>query len=340
MAILRCLQDGQNDTIRLISIWMGSDMSDVSTRLLQSERGMIDLRKMEQFVAVAEESHFHRAAQRLCMSQPPLTVAIKRLEEDLGVVLIERGGNRILGLTAAGHAFLREARETIRQAAHSIRIARETAAGFTGLLRLGYVGSALYGRLPDTIREFRNSRPDVRLELHEATTATQIDRLRGATLDAAIIIPPLVSAEGIELLSFDFDRLCMALPLDHPLSKKENLNLSELADTNFVLWPMIEGRGFHLKVIRLCADAGFVRQIIQEAHGMHAVLSLVAVGAGVSIVPQSMSSFRSDRIAYRPLATPHASFELSIAVHEQTPAIRAFVNIATELATNMRVDIK
>ncbi|WP_095448688.1 LysR family transcriptional regulator [Ochrobactrum quorumnocens] len=292
---------------------------------------MIDLRKMEQFVAVAEEGHFHRAAHRLGMSQPPLTVAIKRLEEDLGVVLIQRGGNRTMGLTPAGYAFLREARETLRQAHYSICIAQETAAGFNGLLRLGYVGSALYGRLPDTVREFRDTRPDVRLELHEATTATQIARLLNGTLDAAVIIPPIADGEGIELHGFDNDRLCMALPLDHPLSEKEKLTLAELADINFVLWPIIEGRGFHLRVIRLCADAGFVPQIIQEAHGMHAVLSLVSVGAGVSIVPESMSSFRPDRIAYRSITEPQADFELSLAVCEPTPATTAFVNLATTL---------
>lgn len=293
---------------------------------------MIDLRKMEQFVAVAEENHFHRAAHRLGMSQPPLTVAIKRVEEELGVILIERGGNRIIGLTPAGQAFLREARETIRQAQHTIRIAQETAAGFTGLLRLGYIGSALYGRLPDTVRAFRNARPDVRLELHEATTASQIASLRQGTLDAAIVIPPLADAEGITLLDFDCDRLCMALPLDHPLSEKDNLNLADLADINFVLWPMIEGRGFHLRVIRLCADAGFVPQVIQEAHGMHAVLSLVAVGAGASIVPESMSSFRPDRIAYRAIAAPQAAFQLNLAIRDATPATTAFYDLHSSLS--------
>lgn len=305
-------------------------MHDISEEPLSSGRGMIDLRKMEQFVAVAEEGHFHRAAHRLGMSQPPLTVAIRRLEEDLGVVLIDRGGNRIMGLTAAGHAFLREARETLRQAHYSIRVAQETAAGLTGLVRLGYVGSALYGRLPDTARRFRHARPDVRLELREATTATQIAGLLNGTLDAAIVIPPLTDAEGIELHGFDHDRLCMALPIDHPLSRQDRLTLGDLADTAFVLWPMIEGRGFHLQVIRLCADAGFVPQITQEAHGMHAVLSLVAVGAGVSIVPESMASFRPDRIAYRAIAEPEAAFELSLAVRKPTPATKAFVKIATE----------
>ncbi|ETA52500.1 MULTISPECIES: LysR substrate-binding domain-containing protein [Roseobacteraceae] len=289
---------------------------------------MIDLRKMEQFVAVAEECHFHRAAQRLGMSQPPLTVAIRRLEEDLGVDLIERGGNRMLGLTAAGQAFLHEARETLRQAGHAIATARETAAGRTGLIRLGYVGSALYGRLPDTIRTFRRARPNVRLELHEATTAAQIAGLRDGTLDAGIVIPPIAGAAGIELHDFDQDRLCIALSLGHHLAGKDDLCVADIADEDFVLWPMVEGRGFHLQVIRLCTDAGFVPRVTQEAHGMHAVLSLVAVGAGVSVVPESMRQFRPDQITYRPIAEAGADFPLCLALHKPGPATVAFKEIA------------
>lgn len=305
-------------------------MLNVSKGRPGSGRGMIDLRKMEQFVAVAEERHFHRAAQRLGMSQPPLTVAIRRLEEDLGVDLIERGGNRVLGLTAAGAVFLREARETLRQAEVTITAARETAAGLSGLIRLGYVGSALYGRLPDTIRAFRSARPDVWLELREETTAAQIEGLRQGVLDAGIVIPPIAESSDVELIDFDRDRLCIALSADHPLAQGDDLILADLAGESFIMWPMIEGRGFHLQVIRLCADAGFVPKVIQEAHGMHAVLSLVAVGAGVSVVPESMRTFRSDRIAYRPIAGPGAAFTLCLALLEPTPAALVFVEIATQ----------
>ena len=304
-------------------------MVDVSKAGFMSPRRMIDLRKMEQFVAVAEERHFHRAADRRGMSQPPLTVAIRKLEEDLGVELIKRGGNRVLGLTAAGLTFLREARETLRQADRAITTARETAAGRTGLVRLGYVGSALYGRLPDTIRAFRRARPNVRLELREATTAAQIAGLRDGTLDAGIVIPPIAEVEGIELHDFDHDRLCIALPMDHPLAGQSDLSLAELADEAFVLWPMAEGCGFHLQVIRLCAEAGFVPQVTQEAHGMHAVLSLVAVGAGVAIVPESMKQFRPDQIAYCPIAEPEADFALRLALHEPSLAASAFAEIAS-----------
>lgn len=287
-------------------------------------RARITLRRMEQFIAVAEELHFHRAAERLNMSQPPLTSAIQKLEEDLGVTLIERG-NRVLGLTPAGEKFVSEARKTLRQAEKAIVSTLDVAEGRTGFLRVGYVGSALYGRLPDIIREFRASHPKVRLELREATTAAQIAALRDGTLDIGVLIPPVEKADDIEQVNFDTDRLCMAIPKDHPLSKRSDLTLAALAGEPFILWPMPEGRSFHLQVIRLCAEAGFVPLITQEAHGMHAVLSLVSVGGGVSVVPQSMSGFRGDQISYHPLSGSGIEFDLVIGYRHLSPSARAFV---------------
>lgn len=289
----------------------------------------ITLRAMEQFIAVAEELHFHRAAERLNMSQPPLTSAIRKLEDDLGVTLIERG-NRVLGLSPAGKQFLDEARDVLRRAEQAITATVDVAAGRTGVVRLGYVGSALYGRLPDVVRDFRTRYPEVRLELREATTAAQIAALREGRLDVGVVIPPLENAEDVERTPFDSDRLCMAIPQDHPLGKRPDPTLSDLADEPFILWPMVEGRGFHLQVIRLCANAGFVPRVTQEAYGMHAVLSLVSVGGGVSVVPESMSGFRGDRIRYHPLSGSEPEFDLVLGYRHLSPSARAFVRAAEE----------
>ena len=272
---------------------------------------MPDLRQLRQFVTVAEELHFHRAAARLNMSQPPLTTAIRKLEEEIGVALITRG-NRTLGLTAAGTVFLIEARITLLQADRAVTAAREAAAGQTGLVRIGYVGSALYGRLPDAIQAFRRAQPEVRLELIEATSAQQVTLLRAGSIDVGVLIPPIAEAADLRVADFDEDRLAIALPRAHALADASSLALAQLADQDFVLWPQREGRGFHLRVVQLCAQAGFVPTVAQEAHGMHAVLSLVAVEAGVSIVPQSMRGFRGDRIVYHPIPDEAARFELCL----------------------------
>ncbi|WP_312326289.1 LysR family transcriptional regulator [Stenotrophomonas sp.] len=288
---------------------------------------MVDLRLLRQFVAVAEELHFHRAAARLHMSQPPLTAAIRRLEEEIGSELILRG-NRTLGLTAAGAVLLEEARLLLQQADRALLATQDAAAGRTGSIRLGYVGSALYGRLPEVIRNFRQANADVRLELIEATSARQIQMLREKRLDVGVVIPPVFDAEDMQLQRFDTDRLAIALPRAHPLAQGDAVTIAELSDEPFVLWPAREGRGFHSQVVRLCAAAGFTPRVVQEAHGMHAVLSLVAVEAGISVVPASMVGFRSEEVAYRHLQGDEAGFELHLCVRsdESLPAVRLFLD--------------
>nr|WP_244665270.1 LysR family transcriptional regulator [Afifella marina] len=285
---------------------------------------------MRQFIAVAEELHFHRAAERLNMSQPPLTATIRRLEDEIGAQLLERG-NRVVRLTPAGRALLEHARLTLRQADLAITAARDAAAGRVGTLRLTYVGSAMYGRLAETVRTFRRSFPQVQIELKEATTADQVTALREGTSDLAILLPPLPDASGLHLREFDEDRLAIALPAAHALARKEGLSLSDLADEPFVLWPAAEGRGFHHQVVELCTSAGFAPQVVQEAHQMHGVLALVAVETGVAVVPASMVGFRSAEIVYKPLDIPGSRFTLCLChgPEQLKPTAQNFLDVAS-----------
>lgn len=291
---------------------------------------MIDLRLLRQFVAVAEELHFHRAAARLHMSQPPLTAAMRRLEDEVGAGLIVRG-NRTLGLTPAGQTLLSEARATLQQAEQALQRTREVAAGQTGSLRVGYVGSALYGRLPALIRQFRHAFPHVRLHLQEATSRQQQHGLREERIDVGVLIPPIISAE-LRLQAFDHDVLAIALPRAHPLAAQQRLQVDALLDEPFVSWPSAEGIGFHAQVLGLCTAAGFTPRVVQEAQGMHAVLSLVAVEAGVAIVPASMASFRPDEIVYRPIEGVEAGFELQFCTRPEaaSPVLRHFLAMAAQ----------
>jgi DNA-binding transcriptional LysR family regulator len=292
---------------------------------------VIDLRQLRQFIAVAEELHFHRAAARLNMSQPPLTAAVRKLETEIGAELIERG-NKTVRLTAAGTAFLEEARRTVAQADRAVSVAREAAAGRSGTVRLCYVGSSLYGRLPRLIGQFRQEAPHVRLEVREATSAQQIRMLRDDRADIGLAVMPVPDTADMSVHVFDSDRLAMALPRRHRLAR-EKVRLEALADEPFVLWPAPEGKGFHMRAIRLCAEAGFVPTIVQEAHGMHAVLSLVAMGAGVSLVPANMSSFRTEEVAYYPIPDAAAAFDLGLCWRDapQPPAVMRFIALAKSL---------
>lgn len=271
----------------------------------------IDLRLLRQFVAVAEELHFRRAAARLNLSQPPLTAAIKRLEAEIGAVLIERG-RKTVGLTAAGRVLLAEARALLRQAEIAIETTRATASGHEGTIRLSYVGSAMYGRLPGCIQAFRQKYPGIRLVLRELTTTAQVAGLREGSLDVAVLIPPLLDAGGLELLPFDRDRLAIALPADHRLAA--SARLGDLADEPFVLWPAAQGQGFHDLAMRLCGASGFTPRIAQEAFGMHAVLSLVAAGAGVGLIPARMARLQPDAVVFREIDDAAASFETALTV--------------------------
>lgn len=290
---------------------------------------MIDLRLFRQYIAVAEELHFHRAAQRLNMSQPPLTAAIRRLEQEIGAELIIRG-NRTVGLTAAGLVFLDEARRAVAQADHAVTAAREAAEGRSGIIRVSCVGSALYGRLPEQLRRFRQSFPTVRLVLREATSQQQVNMLRHGEVDAGIVIPPLPDAGELSLADFDSDRLVIAVLRGHRLAAQAPVSLHCLADEPFILWPAGQGRGFYLRIIRLCTEAGFVPNVIQEAHQMQAILSLVAVGAGVSIVPANMRATRPDDVVYHPIEHVDAEFSLSLCWREQplAPAVARFIAFA------------
>jgi len=278
----------------------------------------IDLRLLRQFVAVAEELHFRRAAERLGMSQPPLTDAIRRLEEEVGATLIERN-RKTVRLTAAGSVLLDEARRLLAAAGQALAATRDAAAGKRGRVRLGYVGSAMCGRLPEVIRRFRREHPDVRIELREMTTAVQAAALRAGDLDLAIIIPPLGDGGGLQTAPFDTDQLAIALPSSHRLAEMVGGQVAALAGEPFILWPRDQGAGFYDQVARLCASAGFMPDIVQEAHGMHAVLSLVAVEAGVAIVPASMASIRPDEITYCPIEDAAAHFSLVLCRRVGTP---------------------
>ena len=291
---------------------------------------VIDLRQFRQFIAVAEELHFHRAAERLNMSQPPLTATVRRLEEEIGAELLERS-NRVIRLTPAGKALLAHARLTVERAELAVAAARDAAAGRVGTLRMTYVGSAMYGRLAKMVRAFRRSFPSVRLELREATTAAQVTALRERASDVAVLLPPRPDEAGLNMIPFDEDCFAIALPAAHRLAAKTDITLSDLADEPFVMWPAAEGRGFHARVIQLCASAGFAPQVVQEAHQMHGVLALVAIEIGVSIVPASMAGFRVEEIVYRPLTIEGANFTLFLCHRDEAPgpAGQNFLNMAS-----------
>ena len=261
---------------------------------------MFDLHHLHQFVAVAEERHFGRAAKRLHMAQPPLSQAIKRLEDRMGVVLLERTTRKV-ALTPAGETLLTEARVLLAHAKRTTRLTRQAAEGFEGRIAIGFVSAALYQLLPKTLRAFRKQFPDADLALRELTTEQQLAALQDGSIDVGFCHPPLAGKSDLTVRTIARDRLLAALPKDHPLTQKKKLDFASLACQPFVLFPARQGPSLHAAIERACYRFGARLSIVAEASRIHTQLSLVAGGLGVTLVPVSARNIRVEGVSYRPI---------------------------------------
>ncbi|MBS0519809.1 MAG: LysR family transcriptional regulator [Proteobacteria bacterium] len=294
---------------------------------------MLSLRQLQQFLAVTEAMSFRRAAERLNMAQPPLTAAIRQMEEELGVRLLERT-NRIIGLTEAGRVLREEARRTLAQAERAEKLARRAGQGISGALRLGFVASAVRHLLPELVATFRRSHPDVLLELTEMPTARQAEALLDDRLDAGIVVLPLPqsAANAIATHVVAASRLVAALPASHPLAATpaRPLALSALAREPWILFPSHEGPGLHGSILAACAEAGFAPQVAQRAVQMETILGLVAAELGVALVPDLFRATGWDRVVFRPLRGPGAPVDYRVALawrrNDPAAALSAFLS--------------
>jgi DNA-binding transcriptional LysR family regulator len=292
---------------------------------------MIELRLLRQFIAVAEERHVRRAAERLGMAQPPLSTAMRRLEDVIGAALFDRSRRRV-ALTPAGTALLEEARRTLAQAEHAVAVARQAGQGLTGLLRVTFVGSAMFERLPPLLKTLRTRHPGLAVDLREATTMRQLDDLRGGRGDLGFVIPPLPDSEGLELRPAWAEPMVAVVPADHALAGSGRIYLSDLVAEPFVMFPQGEGPGFHAAILEACAKAGFVPRVAQSAHQMHAIVSLVAAGFGVSLVPASLRRLRPHGVRYLPLAgaAPQARIAAVWRRGDRSPALLQALSLLRE----------
>lgn len=294
---------------------------------------MIELRQFRQFVAVAEELSFRRAAARLNMAQPPLTAAIRKIEEELGVVLIERG-RRVEGLTPAGRAFLEEARRAVAQAERATLVARRAGDGLAGSLRVSFVASAANGLLPGILRHFRATRPDIELRLEEATTAQQIAALREDRTDIGFVVLPIADSSGLTVRLVHKDDLVAALPDTHPLVRRARVSLSDLREETWIMFPSRFGPGLYGRIMMACAAAGFAPRVAQEAVQMETAVGLVAGGLGVALVPPALALAQRPGVVFRSISGKGApvAYDLALAFARRSPALDAFVAAALSSA--------
>ncbi|WP_454677020.1 LysR family transcriptional regulator [Achromobacter marplatensis] len=294
----------------------------------------MELRHLRYFTAVAEELHFTRAAARLGIGQPPLSQQIQQLEREIGTPLFLRLP-RGVEMTEAGVQFLEDARAILASADRAIDTARRLGRGERGALTVGFTASAVFHPyLPRAIRAFRDRYPDVRVTLTESNTISLLRGLRLGEVDVAFVRPPYLLDAEFESERVLDEPMLVALPPDHPLSRLTSVPIAALADQDFVLYPRPIGAGLYDAIQSACQRAGFAPRVIQEAPQMASIVSLVAAGVGISVVPAAMRHMGAEGIEYRPIAgdAPHALLDMAYRRHDRSIAAVNAVDMLRRLA--------
>lgn len=271
------------------------------------------LRQLHHFVEIAEAGSFREAAERTFTAQPALTVSIQKLEAALGVQLFERG-SRGVRLTAAGETFLVDARRTLLHAEQGRQNARLVALGELGLVRLGFVGTAVYSVLPRHLPTFIARNPSIRLELHESTTVSIIEMLREGRIDLGIFRPGEFDVRGLRLTEVEKDDLVAVVPKSHRLSGHKEITLSEVAEDAFVMFSEAQVPGLRSAIFRACRTAGFVPRVTTEATQAVTVVGLVGSGLGVALVPGVVARFTNKEVRFVRVRDPVCAGCLTLAV--------------------------
>lgn len=280
----------------------------------------MELRHLRYFVAVAEELHFGRAAERLHMAQPPLSQQIRQLEAELGVALFTRT-TRQVALTEAGARYLERTRAVLAAVEQAGMEAARVDAGEVGRVTIGFIGSATYSLLPRLARDLRAELPDIEVEVKgEMLTPDQVVALRDGTIDIALMRTP-VPHEDIEVFVVRREPLLVALPSQHPLAERESIRVSDLRDEPFVTYPSEHRSVLHDTVLAVCQRSGFSPRGAAQVAETSTLVVFVAAGMGVALVPESVSALQLAGVVFRPL-TDRATTELAIGWNpsRRTPA--------------------
>ncbi|KFK94677.1 MULTISPECIES: LysR family transcriptional regulator [unclassified Serratia (in: enterobacteria)] len=295
----------------------------------------IELRHLRYFVAVADELHFGRAAERLRISQPPLSQQIQALEERVGARLLARN-NRNVGLTQAGEMFLKEAYQILDQLNRAAEKAARLERGEIGELMIGFTSSAPFiSAVSRSLRAFRQLSPNVHIKMREINTKQQLEPLLNGELDLGVMRNTrLPDALQHQLLLRE--PLLAVVPNEHPLTLMESgrLRFSDLAQEPFVFFSREVGTALYDEILALLANAGVIPYITQEVGEAMTIIGLVAAGLGISILPMSFSRVRIDGVTYLPLAEPDAITEVWLVHHRNRP-----VTVAAQTLMALMLDL-
>lgn len=281
----------------------------------------MELRHLRYFVAVAETLSFTRAAERLHIGQPPLSMQIRDLEAEIGAQLFERSRRKV-ELTEAGRRFLAHAQAILARAGHAADEARRAAQGEIGELRVGFTSSLPFSEmLPDLLSAFRRAHPQVDLQLHELFTVAQFRALAAGELDVGLVrVEESAAPPGIALREIGRDPLNLVIHAAHVLAGRERVSMAELAGEGFITFPPGTGTGLPDKLRELAQAAGYEPRIVQTAREATTQIGLVAAGLGLALLPAQLSCVRIARVRYLPVADAGADFPVAVAWREPAPA--------------------
>ena len=294
----------------------------------------MELRHVRYFVAAAEELSFRRAAERLHVSQPALSVQIQQLEDELGTALLDRDRHHV-ALTAAGKVFLDQGRRLLRGADEAMRAAVRAARGETGRLAIGFIAQLSYEWLPTVLRSFRRHHADVEINLTELTPTRQIEELTERRLDLGIIgLGPPQPPEELEVAVMSEERLVVALPLDHRLATRRSLALGEISKEKFIFTARHDAPAFSPWLLALCRRADFEPEIALETDRSPSALNYVAAGYGVAVFPAQIGRVTIPGVRFVPLDKSTPMYQLCAAWRRdnRSPALESFVATARSAA--------
>lgn len=287
----------------------------------------MELRHLRYFVAVAEELHFSQAAERLHISPPSLTEQIRNLEQELGAPLLTRT-KRNVALTDAGAHFLEEARATLQQAEHAALVARLAGRGEIGQVEIGYASSpACAGLVTAAMTAYRRTHPQVSLSLSPMKAARQLEQLAEGRLDVGFLRAPARYPVGISAVIIARQPVVIALPSDHKLAENGSISAAMLAEERFLAPTSETEVGLFQHTAAVGQQGKFVARIVDRIPDLLTILTLVAAGVGIAVVPASCSCLQIPGVVYKPLSpqTKQVEFAAAFRRNERAPAVKAFI---------------
>jgi DNA-binding transcriptional LysR family regulator len=292
----------------------------------------MELRHLRYFVAVAEELHFRRAAERMHVAQPAISEQIRKLEAELGVQLLLRNHRRV-ALTPAGAAFLDEARRVLGQAEFARRAACEASDRAIGQLRIGYLPDVLPASVPRLLRRFAAAAPRVRVTLETGAARQLLEDVRSERIDLAVVCLP-APVNGLRVVPIGTELTVAAVPEDHPCANEREISLAGLAHTSLVQLARRVNPAFYDGVLGACRAAGIAPSLVEIVEpAVEQVLLAVAAGTGIALLPASTNArFATPGVRFKPLAPPAPVHEIAIVAHPDAgTSVAAFMWLATRM---------